>query len=282
MDLISLVITLRPLPQAENPEPLPTWWGRAAHALLLKTVRTEDENLAAALHDEDGIRPFTASSLLGGVRRGRLDPDARATLRFTGLDARVSAILVKASLPGGCLAPGQAVELDYFPYEVLSATCDPAQHEWAGTADYAVLAAACLAGSDPAARRIALRFASPTQFHSQDRTVPLPLPDLVFGSLAERWNAFAPIAFPAEVKRYAAECLAVSRFELSSRAVAMKSGGKRIGAVGSATYAALTYDRYWMSLVQTLGAFALYAGVGAGTSMGLGQARQMNPVVSPE
>jgi CRISPR-associated endoribonuclease Cas6 len=57
----------------------------------------------------------------------------------------------------------------------------------------------------------------------------------------------------------------------------MKEGGMRVGGVGQITYVSLNYDRYWMSVMHTLAAYALYAGVGAGTTMGLGQCRQVKP-----
>jgi CRISPR-associated endoribonuclease Cas6 len=126
-----------------------------------------------------------------------------------------------------------------------------------------------------------LQFTSPTTFKSQEKHVPVPLPELVFGSLLERWNAFAPIAFPPETRRYAAECLALARYRLSTRPVPMKSGGLRVGAVGEATYTSINYDRYWMSLMGVLAAFALFSGVGAGVSMGLGQCRQAAEPPSP-
>ena len=101
--------------------------------------------------------------------------------------------------------------------------------------------------------------------------MPVPLPGLVFGSLLERWNAYAPINFPQEVRRYAEECLAISQYELQTRPVPQKSRGLRVGAVGSVTYAALNYDRYWMSLLSVLAGFSLFSGLGAGTTQGLGQ-----------
>jgi CRISPR-associated endoribonuclease Cas6 len=105
--------------------------------------------------------------------------------------------------------------------------------------------------------------------------IPIPLPELVFGSLLERWNAIAPLAFPEEAKRYAAECLAISRYKLSTRAVPLKGGGLRVGAVGKISYISLNYDRYWMSVMATLAEFALFSGAGAGTAMGLGQCKKM-------
>ena len=132
-----------------------------------------------------------------------------------------------------------------------------------------------MGGEQPAGRKIQFQLASPLVFHSQGKSQPLPLPDLVFGSLLERWNAFAPVSFPAETRRYAAEMLAISRFDLSSRAIPLKSGGLRMGAVGQVEFTALNADRYWLGILHTLAAFAQFAGLGAGTAQGLGQAREI-------
>lgn len=48
-----------------------------------------------------------------------------------------------------------------------------------------------------------------------------------------------------------------------------------MGAVGSVTFASVSYDRYWMSVLATLAEFALFCGLGAGTAQGLGQVRRI-------
>ena len=90
-DLLSLLLTLRPMPEACQ-APVPDWWGRAAHALLLEVVRRADPPLAERLHEDNGgPRPFTASTLLGRFPRREglpyLDPDQTYTLRLTALEA---------------------------------------------------------------------------------------------------------------------------------------------------------------------------------------------------
>jgi len=287
MDLLSLVLTLRPLPPAAptGEITLPIWWGRAAHALLLNVVRQANPPLAESLHDEQNPRPFTVSTLMGHFAKGKLVPDQPYFLRLTAIQSEVAEILIAAAGPGGPLSPGATVQLDYLPFHIetlapdFTSSASPipvgGEHPWAAANTYQDLGASFLLARQPAPRRISLQFTSPTTFKSGGMHIPLPLPDLVFGSLLERWNAFAPITFPPETKRYAAECLAVSYYKLSSRAVPMKSGGLRVGAVGEISYASLNYDRYWMSVIAVLAAFALYAGVGAGTAMGLGQCRQV-------
>jgi CRISPR-associated endoribonuclease Cas6 len=278
-DLLSFVLALRPLPAADAAAP-PAWWGRAAHALLLKTVHQVDEALAEALHEESGTRPFTVSNLLGRLNQGALDPSRQYFLRFTSFQPALSGILLAAAQQGS-LAPGQQLELDYLPFQVEAAFLSPPQGDkdalpaWAGLAGYAEISAALLLSQQTPPRRLSLQFASPTTFKSGGMHVPLPLPSLVFGSLLDRWNAYAPIAFPEEARRYAAECLAVGRYALSSRAIPVKSGGLRMGGVGTVTYHSLNYDRYWMSVIGVLAAFAQYSGAGAGTTAGLGQCRQI-------
>ena len=266
-DLLSLVLTLRPL-AAPPDRPLPVWWGPAAHAALLRVVQPADPDLSARLHDGDGLKPFTASSLMGRPAPGRT-----STLRFSAATAELSALLLQAA-QAGPLAPGARLELDYIPFEITAAAWDEAAHPWAGTASYADLTAGSLLGGAPP-RRITLQFASPTGFRSGGMHQPLPLPELVFGSLLERWNRFAPAAFPEEARRYAGECLAISRFELRSRSAPLKGSGLRVGALGTVAYAALNADRFWLSVMHTLAAFALYAGVGAGAGLGFGQCRAL-------
>jgi len=278
-DLASLILCLKPLPAADPTAPLPPWWGRAAHALLLRVVSQYDPALANNLHESpdaagdnpQAVRPFTASSLFGRIQLGLLDPQTVYRLRFTALNAALTHILAQAS-QSGPLSPGQRLELDYLPFEIIPAPAAGSSPNWEA-ASYAALSSALLLARDPAPRKVGLRLLSPTSFKMGGKHMPLPLPELVFGSLLEKWNAAAPVVFPPELKRYAAECLAMGRFNLHTRAVPWKGGALRIGAVGEVAYHAIHYDRYWMSLIGVLTNFAAFAGVGAGASQGLGQAR---------
>ncbi len=280
MELLSLVLTLRPCPSAVS-APLPAWWGRAAHALLLRTLQQQDPALSATLHDDpNALRPLTASTLLGRFPNQAFDPQGLYTLRLTGLSAAVCTALQSAIQPGGSLTPGAVLDLDGHALQVAGIAWQAAEHPWAANDTYSALSGRLLLGRAAPPRALRLQFASPTAFKTQARTLPLPLPEQVFRSLLERWNAFAPLAFPEEAARFAAECLAISRFDLRSRTVPLKQGGLRIGAVGSITYTALTYDRYWLSILHTLAEFALYSGVGMGVSAGLGQVRRLSSTPS--
>ncbi len=271
-ELLSLLLPLKPLP-ASQPKAA-SWWGRAAHALLLRAIEQLDAPLAQRLHDQEGLHPFTVSNLLGQFTNGALKSDQIYALRLTTYQSQVSQRLLETLQPGATLAAGSRVEIDYIPFEVLDVqgTSSPFE-EWIAQTTYAELSGDYLLAVKPPPRRIRLQFASPTTFKSDGQHLPLPLPRLVFGSLLERWNAYAPVAFPAEVRRYIETCLTLSRYDLRTRAVMVKEGVTRVGMVGWAEFSTLNYDRYWMSLIATLARFALFCGVGAGVSYGMGQCR---------
>jgi CRISPR-associated endoribonuclease Cas6 len=306
ISLLSLVLTLRPLHAlAEVPS-----LGRAAHAVLLSAVHWADPALAEQVHNGSEMRPFTTSDVIGLSRKTGLRPDRTYSLRFTALTTPVAQSLIKATLAAtpsaasplegeGCrgedgpLSPGSTIELGpaRFRLEAVDAGPNPQSHRdatqsesqnpksevhhpWAAATNYEDLSAPWLLGRVTPPRLVTLEFFSPTTFKSEGRHMPVPLPHLVFGSLLDRWNAFAPVAFPPEVRRYAEECLALSSYQLRSSGVVLKEGGLRMGAVGRARYVTTNFDRYWMSLIQLLADFAIFAGLGAGTGMGLGQCRR--------
>jgi CRISPR-associated endoribonuclease Cas6 len=278
--LASVVLTLRPLQTLAVVPHL----GRAAHALLLDAVHRFDPALAETLHSGSDLRPFTASDLIGYPRKNGVQPESTCALRFTTLTAAVTQALLASIEDTGPLGVGAEIRLGEVLFRIetidtgqsaISNQQSAIKNPWAALTDYEELSAPWLLGKRQPDRHVTLRFVSPTTFKSGGRHVPLPLPALVFGSLLEKWNAFAPIAFPLEARRYAEECLVLSAFQLKSYPVRIKEGGLRVGAEGVGRYATTNFDRYWMSLMQLLADFALFAGVGAGTGMGLGQGRRI-------
>ena len=291
-DLLSVVLSLKPLQVDTNGKTLPRWWGRSAHALLLNTIRQYDPGFAEQLHADHrppgkdmagpalnaSVRPFTVSSLLGRFPQGALEREQVYALRMTAFHPHLAALLQQAVFEGP-LAAGKQIELDFLPFRIEKAYWKDSDHPWTGEQNYQDLGASLLLAKQAAAKRISLQFTSPTTFKSAGKNIPLPLPEMVFGSLLDRWNAYAPIVFPEEVRRYAAECLAVGRYKISTRPVPFKRGGMRIGFVGQVTFTSLNYDRYWMSLLGALASFAIFCGVGGGTSMGMGQCRVSYPSI---
>ena len=268
--LISIVLTL----QASSDLVLPAAAGQANYAALLARIREKGTAAAESLEDSKGPKPITCSNLLG-ISKGRdflsLGADQQVAFRFTGLTQAASTALVDSLLEHPPVTWPLANQL----LQVAAVTCDPNKHSWAGRTTYEELAAEPLRQLSHVGRQVTLEFASPTAFKSRDQTVPFPLPGLVFGNLAERWNRFSLISLSPEIRRYSEELIAISHYKLESRSINSSNASLRIGSVGKATYQTLTGDRYWMGVMQTLASFAFYAGVGVQTTAGMGQVRRI-------
>ena len=269
--LLSIKLTLRWDESASKNQPtreLPRWWGRATHALVYHLLQQAKPELAEELHEHDSApRPFTASTLMGNFPQGLLDANTDYSFRLTSLNEEISDILYQHT-------PKTTLNLDYIPFTVQA--CDITS-----AITYQELASANIFPQENPSRQLGFRFLSPTAFKSAGRHVPLPTADLIFGSLLDKWNLFSPLSFPAEVRRYAAECLAINRYKLETRVIPLKGQSRRIGALGEIFFTSLNYDRYWLSLLHTLANFSTYAGIGIGTTMGLGQCIPLNRPLYP-
>ncbi len=266
--LTSLVLQLKSPAEAV----LPATLGRAAQAWLLQFVNDRDPALAESMHHGQGPNPYTVSNLVMGRRQAGsvyLQAGQEGWLRFTGLSEPVC-----RQLQALAAQPPDIISLDKQALRVTGATLEPAEHAWAGQTSYQDLAGPyLLGGKEKLERRVELIFTSPTTFKSKGRFVPLPVPELVFGSLLDRWQHFAPIALHPDMRRFAEESVALSRHRLRTRGVPQKQGGMRIGFTGRATFVALNPDRYWLNVLHLLAAYAFFCGVGVGTGLGLGQVK---------
>ncbi len=264
--LVSVVVTLT----AVNNALLPAALGRGAHALFLRLVSRVDAALAAALHGEQRAKPFTAGVLEDGATTGQRETACRAGwrchLRFTSLETRLSELLMERALPG---LPA-VVELDGAAFRVEGVSTRGEEHPWAAQSSYQEIGERRLL-ERVQRERLRFLFHSPTTFRSQTRHVPLPLPELVFGSLLERWNAFAPVRLDEDLPRRAGEALAISRYRLETRLV-MLGGGKQVGFVGRCEYAPLKPDPALLAQLGALADYAFFCGIGHKTTMGLGRA----------
>ena len=282
MSLLSALIVLR----AEESVMVPGNLARATHAWFLDRVRRVDARLADRLHEPDQERPFTVSNLWGpgmprtGMWNGRtqwaIAPQEEVYVRVTSFSSLLTELLeeqVLADLEDAVVWGG--VRLAVTRVVTRPEDVEEPLRPWVGRTTYEALLSGTAFGETPVSR-VTLRFFSPTVFRSRGHFMPMPLPRLVFESLARRWNAFSPLRIHEDVARYAEEAMAISRYRLRTEQVRFGEEGERgamPGCVGQCTYVMRTRDRYWRGVVHALARFALYSGVGKRTSMGLGQAR---------
>jgi CRISPR-associated endoribonuclease Cas6 len=263
--LISAAIALK----AHKQTLLPAYMGKATHALFLRLVAAADPIMGAKLHDDNEAKPFTVSDLIGLPGRrstAHIAAGQACLLRFTSYEDGLSCLLAEKVLP----SLPRELELDNTLFSVDDVFSANGAHRLSRRTSYQELAQGHLLEARSATRRVKLFFTSPTTFRSGGKNVPLPLPGLVFGSLADRWNAISPITISEEMRRYADECVAISQCQLRTRTLEI-AGGKQVGFIGSCSYVALMPDPYWLRVISMLAEFAFYSGVGYKTTMGFGQ-----------
>jgi CRISPR-associated endoribonuclease Cas6 len=271
----ALVLTLRPTAAAT----VAPFLGRAAHAAFFTALTAHDAALAQRLHDHADRKPFAASDLLGaaGGRGGRaVQPERRYALRWTSLSPELDLVL-----RAWADAPPASMVLDETTFAVEGATIRPELEALAGVADWPDLIALEQIGRAAPPSRFAVEFLAPTTFRSSGRNVPLPLPELVIGSLLDRWNSSAPLALPWEVRRFAADCLVLSHYELRTVRVAA-FGGMETAFVGRCTFGVTNRDRYYLHCCAALLRLAFFTGIGAKASMGFGLVRVDEPSYRPQ
>lgn len=254
--------------------------GHKAHAAFLGTIQAVDPALSAALHAPRAQqRPFTVSPLLGvgPAQDGQvvLSPAAEYYLRFTALHTLVyerfmARFLQSHGRPLIRLGPAELL--------VKEIRSTPGSHPWAGYSSWEALAS----GARPEPH-ITLEFASPTAFGFGQRAwgkkiVVLPEPELVFGSLARTWNALAPA--PLAVDRqalgtYLQEQVVVTRIDGLETRMLHYQRSPQVGFLGRVSYGLIGENEVARVQLNMLADFAMYAGVGMKTTMGMGQCRRV-------
>jgi CRISPR-associated endoribonuclease Cas6 len=131
-------------------------------------------------------------------------------------------------------------------------------------ASYTMLLALAPAG------RVTMDFLSVTHFTRSGRWIPLPDPELVYTSLARRWNAYADNPLPDPLITELREKVLLAAHDVKSAPVGIGQG-HRIGFLGQATFTLpRTAHPEVTSAFTALSHFAELAGTGAQTTHGLG------------
>lgn len=268
-DLSSVTLVLKPQHDAN----IPVWLGQATQAHFFHTLEALHPDLSKVIHDAPGAKPFTSSTLLGVPRRGelmRLRQDETVSVRYTTLHPQLTAIFHQGMLPqwenGVILLHNQPLKV----VEIQSASAEDLKDNWNQQTDYAYLLEHAATG-----RAITLAFSSPTAFkRTRGGFVPLPQPELVFSSLLDRWNAFAPFRLPEALYDTVHTDIVIDQAQLQTETVMFARGqkGTVTGFMGQVTYrleCSVETRRY----LHALAGFAKYSSVGVKTSVGMGQIR---------
>jgi CRISPR-associated endoribonuclease Cas6 len=269
--LLSAVIHLKAIEKGSVPVDL----GPALRAEFLKWVEEADSKMAGEAHDGDAMRPYTVSDLKGSFRAQhgfhQVEAGQSAWFRLTSLREAETRLLLESVLPK---AEGRNISLGRVRFQVQKVARQAGEHPWARQSSCQALVDQYFKSSEQPSDALEVEFVSPTTFHS-DVHVPLPLPELVWGSWLDRWNKFSSASLPRKAGELGQARLALSRYKLETRAVHYDKA-TWIGFAGNCRFRILSEDEFWVRLCNLLADFAFFCGTGAKTSFGMGQTRVVN------
>lgn len=260
MAAVSAVVLLEPVWAIADGEIA----GRSVHGWFLRCVSQCDRAAAAVLHANVRHKPFTISPAFCAEHVGRGLWWFRVTSVFDPLSDWLLTWRAEAMAE---------VKLGCHTFRVLRVTTDGSEHPWAGRARLSDDASV----PERAVRRVQLHFHTPTAFRGEKCLTLFPEPRLVYRSLAEKWNEYGAPQIRAAAIETLCSSLRVDEYKLETAAV---PGVRRLekGFTGYLDLSLMDSPSgdaaCWLN---RLSGFALYAGVGQKTTMGMGQVTATTP-----
>ena len=267
--------------------PLAHVQGKILHGVFYELLQKASAAKGDEVHSVEGLKPFSTALLL--TERQRRAESIRTgeelKIRFTFLDDVIYPLLARYFLSTPDLSL-DLVRTELTVARILSTS--QSGEEWAGCTSFTEL----YANASDSEKQFSFQFTTPTFFKRgggptyPDLIVPLPLPDLVFGSLLRNWNQFSSSSFVEAnlLKEVCSHHLEMTYHRITSQMARLvfqrDSGQYRTttfpGFVGSCSFRLVElHDQVIIKTLNALADFAFYAGVGAKTTMGFGVARRI-------
>lgn len=252
--------------------------GRHFHALFLSLVSTVDLELGNYLHNEKSEKAFTLSPLQVisqksrsrdyGLQWEHSQAIPTGTLCWWRISLLDDALFGKLTELWLNLNPQHPWHLGSADLHITSILGTPQSTQpWANACSYAQL----YEQASESDRVFSFSFATPAAFRQGHYDTALPTRDCIFNGLLKRWNKYSGIEF----SEIAIESIFPSFFNIRTEIVA-DSRSKFIGCVGEVSYRLMgDLEPMQIKRVNALADFALYAGVGRKTPMGLGMVRRL-------
>jgi CRISPR-associated endoribonuclease Cas6 len=261
--------------------------GKILHGLFYELLQNASAAKGDEVHSVEGLKPFSTALLLSERQRRveAIRAGEELKIRFSFLDDAIYPLLARYFLS----TPDLSLELVRTELTISRILSTPQSgEEWAGATSFAEL----FASASDSEKQFSFQFATPTFFKRgggptyPDLIVPLPLPDLVFGSLLRNWNQFSPSSFVEAnlLKEICSHHLEMTHHRITSqmaRLVFQRDNGQYRttafpGFVGSCSFRLVgLHNLHIVKTLNTLADFAFYSGVGAKTTMGCGIVRRL-------
>lgn len=267
--------------------PLAHAQGKILHGLFYELLLKASAAKGDEVHSIAGLKPFSTALLLSErQRRGEhLRAGEEIKIRFTFLDDSLYPLLSRYFLSAADLT-FDLVRTEFTVARILATS--QSGEEWAGHASFAEI----YERASEEEKQFAFQFATPTFFKRgggpayPDLIIPLPLPDLLFGSLLRNWNQFSSVPFSEEalLKDVFAHHLEMTHHRILSqfaRLTFQKTDGTYRttsfpGFFGSCAFRVVGLaDSQLIKQLNTLADLAFFSGIGARTTMGCGVVRRL-------
>jgi len=273
--------------------------GRHIHALFLTLVSSVDQELGDRLHGEKANKGFGLSPIQLATSDRRLAASSDRNFSKPNLKKANSQQLKAKSLSWHnqeiptstpCwwritlldevlfskltglwlnLNPDRAFHLGSADLYITSILGTPQSSQpWANFATYQQI----YDHASDKEKMIAFHLATPTAFRQGKYDSPLPTRDNVFKSLCDRWNTYSEIPINPEIIEY----IFPSKFDIKTEVVKNYDTHSFIGCVGEIGYRILgDASPDAIKQINALADFAMFAGIGRKTTMGMGIARRV-------
>jgi CRISPR-associated endoribonuclease Cas6 len=281
--LLSIVLSLTSTASA----PIFGALGRPAQAWFLNQISRKSPGLAKALHDDNGAKPFTVSTLLDRYGHPHkagvwLKEGEECWLRVTSTSEELSDVI----LTGMLKKLPKSLTLYKMGFRIDGYTLNSREHPWAGQTTFTEIAQDSQDSRTP--RDVRMEFVSPTAFRANGNDVSIPAPQQIFRSLWQKWNAACPGAMKLDERwpEFAADCILVNELTAVNTVrweFAEGTRGAATGFTGTVGFTLLPktkvpkkWQPFWDGadvVMQSLARFAFYSGVGHHATIGMGQAR---------
>lgn len=272
----SLVLNLLPL------SPISPGYlsGRHLHALFLTLVSSVDRELGDYLHNDPTDKAFTLSPLqidrqcpshcLQWEHAKPIPTGTPCWWRISLLDDTLFGKLTQLWLNLNLDRSWHLGSADLQITSILAT--ERSMHPWANACTYSQL----YEQASETERTLMFTLATPMAFRQGKYDSSLPTREVVFNSLLSRWNKYSGI----EISSLPLDAIFPSFFDIRTEIIA-DSRSKLIGCVGEITYRILgEANSLTIKQINALADFALYAGIGRKTTMGMGMARRLRPLNS--
>lgn len=264
---------------AQNSVSIPAFHGRKLHAVFFSIVDSFSEEMAEALHDTKQFKPFTLSQLqpipkgnnTHGFRitksRGREFYQIRQGDEFYW---RIN-LLVEDLIPAVMEVPlGTEFQLDRLSLRLDRIICDGSNDT--GVLEIEELMAGAFSASNVS--RVGFDFTSPVTFRSFDDDYAFPMPELIFGSLADKCNNIGmPVTFDIDSVKETAALLLPHEWSGKSEKVYFAADRGALSFKGKFVFSMKRLTQEEREAIIMLASLAPFAGVGRLTGQGFGQTR---------